>query len=92
MPELNDDTRLGFDDDAPIISDEENARRIFAPHPSKRYKRNWIASMPKSRWPPPNENVAIWIDRDIVEYFTKRGGWKTGGRRLNDTLASGDAR
>ena len=84
MPELNDDTRLGFDDDAPIISDEENARRIFAPH-REAIQKELDRIYAEKPWPPPNENVAIWIDRDIVEYYQARGmeDWR---ERLNDTL------
>ena len=41
--------------------------------------------MLKSRELPPNDNVAIWIDRDIVEYYQAMGieDWR---ERLNDTL------
>ena len=89
MSELNDNSQsasdnAASDDGTPIETDEEIARRIFAPHREAIQKEldRIYAAKP---WPPPNDNVAIWIDRDIVEYF-QAGGMDDWRERLNETL------
>ena len=86
MSELKDDTHThtASDDDAHLESDEEIARRIFAPHREAIQKEmdRIYAAKP---WPPPNDNVAIWIERDIVEYY-QAGGMDDWRQRLNETL------
>ena len=72
------------DNDTPIETDEEISRRVFAPHREAIQKEmdRIYAAKP---WPPPNDNVAIWIERDIVEYF-QAGGTDDWRQRLNETL------
>ena len=84
MPEFNEDARSTSDEASVIESDEEIARRIFAPH-REAIQKEMDRIYAEKLWPPPNDNVAIWIDRDIVEYYQARGmeDWR---ERLNDTL------
>jgi len=82
--ELNDNPQFTSDSDTSIETDEEIARRIFEPHREAIQKEmdRIYAAKP---WPPPNDNVAIWIERDIVEYF-QAGGMDDWRKRLNETL------
>ena len=84
MSELNDNSQSASDKDTPIETDEEIARRIFAPHREAIQKEmdRIYAAKP---WPPPNDNVAIWIERDIVEHY-QAGGMDDWRKRLNETL------
>ena len=84
MSEPDDDTRATPGEDEPSEADEEIDERVFAPHREAIQKEidRIYAAKP---WPPPNDNVAIWIERDIVEHFQASGmdDWR---ERLNETL------
>lgn len=84
MNEPNDDENTTHDEEEILETDEEIARRIFAPHREAIQKEmdRIYAAKP---WPPPNDNVAIWIDRDIVEHY-QAGGMDDWRKRLNETL------
>ena len=84
MSELNDNSQSASDTETSYETDEEIARRVFEPHREAIQKEvdRIYAAKP---WPPPNDNVAIWIERDIVEYF-QSGGMDDWRERLNETL------
>ena len=84
MSEPDDSTRTAPDENEPLETDEEIAERVFAPHREAIQKEmdRIYAAKP---WPPPNDNVAIWIERDIVEHY-QAGGMKDWRERLNETL------
>ena len=83
MSELKDEG-VASGENSPVETDEEISRRIFAPHREAIQKEldRIYAAKP---WPPPNDNVAIWIERDIVEHY-QAGGMDDWRQRLNETL------
>ena len=84
MSEPNNDENTPHGEEEILETDEEIARRIFAPHREAIQKEmdRIYAAKP---WPPPNDNVAIWIERDIVEHY-QAGGMDDWRKRLNETL------
>ena len=84
MTEPNNGAHTPPDEEEILETDEEIARRIFAPHREAIQKEmdRIYAAKP---WPPPNDNVAIWIERDIVEHY-QAGGMDDWRKRLNETL------
>ncbi len=74
----------GFDDDAPILSDDE----IKELRPAREWFAEQGMPMPKLGRPPAEktkQSVTIRIDGDVVDYFKASGpGWQT---RMHEVLA-----
>ena len=84
MRELNDDTHPTLSEDTAIDTGLAEALKVLGPN-AEAIRAEMDRIYAEKPWPPPNENVAIWIDRDIVEHYQARGmeDWR---ERLNDTL------